>query len=180
LKKIYVVRHCEAVGQSAEAHLTDKGYQQALELYKFFSNIKVDRIISSLYRRALESIKPLAENLNMEIEIESNLKERKLSIHSYSDWLEKLEKTYDDLDLKFEGGESSRDAMKRIVQVIENALHSNSENIVIVTHGNLMSLLLKHYIEDFGFEDWQNLSNPDVYLLDNENNKVTIKRIWKE
>ncbi len=37
---------------------------------------------------------------------------------------------------------------------------------------------LKYYNKDFGFEDWQNLCNPDVFLLKNECTKVTSERLW--
>ncbi|MBW8347990.1 phosphoglycerate mutase family protein [Bacillus sp. IITD106] len=179
MKKIYVIRHCEAEGQLPEAQLTDKGLNQALELCEFFSTIKIDRIIASPYKRAIESIQPLAERLKVEIEIDSKLTERVLSTQNLTDWFEKLRLTFDDIELKFEGGESSLDAMKRIVEVVENIFNSNYKNTIIVTHGNLMSLLLKHFNKDFGFDDWKNLSNPDVYLLKNENNQVTFERIWK-
>lgn len=42
-----------------------------------------------------------------------------------------------------------------------------------------MSLLLNFYNKNFGFEDWQNLSNPDIYLLKNVGNKVIYERLWK-
>lgn len=41
-----------------------------------------------------------------------------------------------------------------------------------------MSLLLKYYNKDFGFEDWNKLGNPDIYLLKTENNEITFERIW--
>jgi 2,3-bisphosphoglycerate-dependent phosphoglycerate mutase len=179
LKKIYLIRHCEAEGQPSEAKLTGRGLKQALELSGFLSDRKIDRIISSPYKRAIQSIQPLARRLTIEIETDELLIERVLSTKNLSDWVEKLKATFDDLELKFEGGESSHDAMKRTVEVVEEVFNSESENTIIVTHGNLLSLLLKYYKKDFGFEDWQNLSNPDVFLLKNEDNKVTIERIWK-
>ncbi|PLS17609.1 histidine phosphatase family protein [Bacillus sp. M6-12] len=179
MKKIYVIRHCEADGQPPEAQLTDRGLKQALDLCEFFANISIERIIASPYKRAIESIQPLAKRLNVEVEIESKLTERVLSTKNFSDWSEKLRTTFDDMELKFEGGESSLDAMNRIVEVVENVFNSNNKNTIIVTHGNLMSLLLKHFNQKFGFNDWKNLSNPDVYLLKNENNKVTSERLWK-
>lgn len=35
-KKIYIVRHCEAQGQSKEANLTEKGFDQAIYVANFF------------------------------------------------------------------------------------------------------------------------------------------------
>lgn len=153
MKKIYIIRHCEADGQSAEAHLTSRGSIQATDLSAFFSTIQVDRIISSPYKRAIDSIQPLAKQLNVEIEIDKRLKERVLSTENLSDWFEKLKTTFDDIDLKFEGGESSKEAMQRVSEVVENIFNSKTKNTIIVTHGNLMALLLKRYIKDFGFEE---------------------------
>lgn len=181
LKNIYLIRHCEAEGQPSEAQLTERGHNQAIQLTEFFSNVKIDRIISSPFTRAIQSIQPLAERLNVEIEINSQLSERVLSTENLPDWFEKLRVSFDELELKFEGGESSQEAMNRIVEVVEAVFNSEAVNTIMVTHGNLMALLLKYFNDDFGFDDWRNLSNPDVFLLTCESsNKVTVKRVWNE
>lgn len=178
-KKIYVIRHCEAVGQSPNAHLTDKGYKQALDLSSFFTPIKVDRMIASPYTRAIDSIQPLAKQLNLHVESDRRLKERILSTENLSDWLGKLENTFEDPELKFEGGKSSSEALKRIVEVVEEVFSENNECTIIVTHGNLMSLLFNYYDKNFGFDNWKSLNNPDVFLLTNENNRIVFKRVWR-
>lgn len=178
-KKIFVVRHSEAEGQPSEARLTDKGVQQAEELAEFFSTIKIDRIVSSPFVRAIHSVKPLAELKQVEVETDERLSERVLSTKVLEDWLEKLQATYSDLDVTFDGGESSREAMARGVSVVEDILDGGADNSVIVTHGNLMSLLLKNYQSDFGFDQWKNLSNPDVFLLEFDEDEVLLKRLWK-
>ncbi|MEO2078549.1 MAG: histidine phosphatase family protein [Bacillus sp. (in: firmicutes)] len=178
-KKIFVVRHCEAEGQPREARLTDKGVQQAAELAEFFSTISIDRIVSSPFVRAIHSVKPLAELKQVEVETDERLSERILSTKVLEDWLEKLQATYNDLDVTFDGGESSREAMARGVSVVEDILDSRADNSVIVTHGNLMSLLLKNYQSDFGFDQWKNISNPDVFLLEFDEDEVLLKRLWK-
>ncbi|WP_306461650.1 histidine phosphatase family protein [Robertmurraya kyonggiensis] len=179
MKNIYLIRHCEAEGQPFETKLTENGIKQAIELENFFVDKQVERIISSPYKRAVQSIQPLAERLNLEIELDNRLTERVLSPKNFPDWYEKLQDTFEDLDLKFEGGESSHEAMNRIVEVIEEVVRGTPDNVVIVTHGNLMSLLLKHLHQDFGFDDWKKLSNPDVYLLKYRNYQTTFERIWK-
>lgn len=164
-KNIYIVRHCQAHGQPAEAQLTEEGFKQAEELARFFSNKPVDGIIASPFLRAIQSVEPLSKAKDLSIEVDDRLAERTLSSVDLPDWMEKLKATYEDLELKFEGGESSREAMDRIVSVVEEAFETDAENIVVVTHGNIMSLLLRNYQESFGFEDWKNLRNPDVFLL---------------
>ncbi|MHA6252771.1 histidine phosphatase family protein [Oceanobacillus sp. CAU 1775] len=179
MKKIYLVRHCEAEGQPPEAKLTENGREQALKLSEFLSKYKVDRIISSPYKRAVDSIHPFAQKRDLEIEINKKLSERILSSENLLDWQDNLRSTFKDLELKFEGGESSQEAMTRIVDVVNDAFSRKTQNTVIVTHGNIMSLLLKHFDDDFGFDEWKKLGNPDVFLLEKEINNVTTQRIWK-
>ncbi|MCM3439616.1 histidine phosphatase family protein [Metabacillus halosaccharovorans] len=179
MKNIYLVRHCEAEGQHPESPLTEIGHIQALELSRYFSHINIHHIISSPYKRAIESIQPLANRLNLKVEVNKNLTERVLSSNNLTDWLDKLKLTYDDMEIKYEGGESSQEAMNRILEIVEEVFENEENNTIIVTHGNLISLLLKHYNNKFGFDDWRNLTNPDVFLLKLENRKVTYKRLWK-
>lgn len=177
LKKIYVIRHCKAEGQPSESPLTEEGFSQAEALSTFFDNVKIERIISSPYKRAIQTVEPLSKRLNLEIELNDELKERVLSNESLSDWLEKLRKTFDNPNLKFAGGESSKEAVNRIVKVVETVFKSNFENTIIVTHGNLMALLLNYYNQQFGFKQWATLDNPDIYLLKADGNEITYERI---
>lgn len=177
MKNIYMIRHCEAEGQAPEAKLTDKGIQQASDLAAFFEKRKVDRIISSPFKRAIQTIQPLADERDIVIEMNHQLSERVLSTRNMPDWYDKLRDTYENLDLKYEGGESSREAVNRVIEVVDEVLKSDAENTIIVTHGGLLSLLLNHYDKNFGFEQWATLRNPDVYLLTSEN-QITFERLW--
>lgn len=178
-KNIYIIRHCEAEGQSSDSPLTKKGFTQANELSDFLTDIKVDRVISSPFLRAIQTIKAFAEKNKLEIETDNRLAERELSSIYFSDWMDKLEATFNDMDLKYKGGESSNEAMNRIVEVVNDIVESNSENTIIVAHGGIISLLLNHYDKNFGFEEWKSLSNPDVYLLRISENDVHYKCLWK-
>jgi 2,3-bisphosphoglycerate-dependent phosphoglycerate mutase len=177
-KKIYLVRHCEAEGQPPEAALTEVGRKQANELAQFFLNKQIDQILSSPYLRAKESIEPLQKELNVELKVDNRLGERVLSNVMLSDWLEKLEKSFTDLDISYEGGESSRVAQDRGVGVIKQVMKQNVENSIIVTHGNLLALILHYFNAEFGFEQWKNLTNPDVYCLHFEKDGLSIERVW--
>ena len=178
-KSIYLIRHCEAEGQPSESQLTEIGFTQANELSDYFNDLKVDMIISSPFLRAIQMIKPFAEKRNVKIGIDSRLSERVLSSTSFPNWLDKLNVTFKDMELKYVGGESSKDAMNRIVQVVDEIIASDLKNTIIVTHGNIMSLLLNNYDKNFGFQEWKSLSNPDVYLLRITKNDVYHKRLWK-
>lgn len=174
---IYLVRHCSASGQEPDAPLTQAGKQQAFSLYEFFRHIPIERIISSDYDRAVESIAPLARMRNLPIETEPKLRERILALEPREDWLALLRRSFKDDSFKLPDAESGFEATHRILSVIQRATESGSPTI-IVTHGNLLALLLQHIDPRFGFETWRTLSNPDVYQLEILEHSFSIKRIW--
>lgn len=176
-KKIYVIRHCEAEGQPSNSPLTERGFKQAEELSDFLSSLEIDSVIASPFLRAIQTIQPFAKEQNIEIEIDSRLTERVLSSNLYPDWMDKLEATFTDMNLKYEGGESSHEAMNRIVDVVNDILQSDYKNTIIVAHGGIIALLLNDYDKVFGFEQWKSLSNPDVYLLSIKKNRAAYKRL---
>lgn len=177
-KNIYVIRHCEAEGQSADAPLTERGFIQAKELSAFLSRIKVDTVISSPFLRAIQTIEPFVKRKNMKMETDSRLTERVLSSTFLPNWMEKLEATFYNMELKYEGGESSIEARNRIVEVVDDIMVNDFKNTVIVAHGGIISLLLNYYDDNFGFEQWKKLSNPDVYHLNISYSDFDVKRIW--
>ena len=179
MKHIYLVRHCEATGQGSECPLTEKGTMQANELAEYFSTISLDRIISSPYKRAVESCKEIAKEKNIDIESDHRLIERVLCNHELLDWKEKLYQSFRNRDLKLAGGESGSEAAQRGGAVIKEVLGGGSNHTLIVTHGNLLTLLLSNFDESYGYETWMKLSNPDVYRLTVNENEINIQRIWK-
>jgi len=183
MKKIIVIRHCSAAGQEASAPLTEVGEVQAQKLKAHFlqKNFQIYRIVASPYDRAVNSLRPLAEALLLPIEINEHLKERVLSDKPLDNWLDLLKQSFDDKQICFEGGESSNEAQDRVMSVLDSELDrmESGQTLLMVTHGNLMALLLNHFNNHFGFDEWRKLSNPDAYLITISNNQNTIERIWE-
>ena len=182
IKKIYFVRHCIADGQHIDSPLTTIGMRQAHLLSIFFSeqDVKIDKIISSPYLRAIESIKPYAEKENIKIEINDRLKERILSEEPIDDWMDVLEQSFRDPDFSLPGGESSNDAINRVNPLLESIFMDKAiEQAIIVSHGNLIALMLKQFTDKFGFDEWKSLNNPDVYLLTRDKMDCSVKCLWK-
>lgn len=103
MKTFYIVRHAKAEGQPFSARLTETGRIQALKLIDFFIGKEINRIYSSPFVRAIETIRPLAQSRNLDIIEESRLGERMLSSILFDDWQEKLKQSFSDFELVFEG-----------------------------------------------------------------------------
>lgn len=177
-KTIYFVRHCSADGQAPHADLTAEGIMQAEKLAVFFKEIEVDRMITSPFVRARMTAKPIADLKGIHYEEDSRLAERTLSSQHLEDWLVKLEQTFLDVHLKFEGGESTEEAMERARKVVDEL--PDDSKVVLVTHGNLMTLLLKSFDDRIGFEEWRALTNPDVYRVQIGGSETHVERVWKD
>lgn len=172
--KVYVVRHCKATGQEAEAALTMAGADQAKALVPFFSQLGIEQIISSPYERAIATVRPFVEASKTPFSLDPSLEERRLG--ECQDWMEDLRRSFDQEHLTFTGGESTYEATLRVRALYDRLPRSKTH--LLVTHGNLMMLLLRSFDkEQFGYEAWNRLSNPDLYLIEDKGGRRDISRI---
>lgn len=176
---IYLVRHAMATGQAAEAPLTAEGRAQAEALAEFLLEAQIGQIVSSPFARARTSITPLSIRLKLEITLDKRLIEAALSTIDDADWLDKLRGTFSDFELSFAGGESSRAATTRAIAALNDALVLDTAPLVVVTHGRLLTLILKHFDSTYGFAEWQNLTTPDVFRLVIKEHESQVERIWQ-
>src|SRR3954449_11423504 len=153
MREMILVRHAAATGQEADAPLTIDGQHQARALDHFLRQFRIDRVICSPFRRAVESIDPFCRCAGLRVETDPRLVERVLSARNLMDWREHLRRSFDDLDYCLEGGESSRTAQERGTSAVRAALASG-ERCVLVTHGNLLALILRSIDATVGFDVW--------------------------
>ena len=176
---LYLVRHCQATGQEPDAPLTPAGAAQARRLAEHLGERGIRRIVSSPFSRARASVAPLAEQLGLTVELDDRFVERVLCGTPIPDWRARLRASFDDLDLCLDGGESSRAAMARGAAALRDAL-AGARPVVVVTHGNLLALLLRHLDGQSGFAAWEALTNPDVFAVTTSPAAARVERIWSE
>lgn len=178
MKRIYLVRHCKAEGQEQTAKLTTEGVAQSHQLADFLDKRDIDYIVTSPFVRAIETIIPFCNRIGMDYSVDNRLEERVLSSKNLDNWMQLLKESYENLDLVFEGGESSREAMIRGMEVIHEVINGPYHNTVVVTHGALMSLVLKYFDSSIGYAEWSELTNPDIYVISYDYQRVEVERIW--
>ncbi len=183
MASLILVRHCEAVGQEPDAPLTDAGQRQARELAAFLSALPVDAIVASAYRRAEQTAEPLADLLHLSVEIDPRLNERILSPCPIDNWRQVVHDSFTDPELSAPGGESANEVLTRAWSALNERLRGPRELPLVVTHGNLLALVLHSIDPGFGYAGWENLSNPDVYRVDDDGDgdgdgMMTYRRLW--
>lgn len=178
MRRLFLVRHCESTGQEASAPLTAVGQTQAVHLADYLTTVGANLLVSSPYTRAQQSLAPCAQRLGLPVETDARLTERVLAAAPLVHWREALQQSFTDLDLVWPGGESSRTAMARGRAAIDTLLARPARTSVVVTHGNLMTLILRSFEARYGFETWERLSNPDVYCLAVHADGIRVSRTW--
>ncbi len=178
-RRFLLIRHCQAVSQAPHAPLTDVGRRQSRDLADFLAERPVDRIVSSTFVRARQSIGPFASRMGLRVELDPRLIERCLSERPIENWQQAIRDSFEDLHLRQPGGESGRAVQKRAWEALEETLAGNPVLPIFVTHGNLISLLLNAVDPGFGYRQWQSLSNPDVFQLEDQGEgQWQFQRIW--
>ena len=181
MKKIIFIRHCKAEmgGVDKERKLDEDGIIQSKSLGKKLSNLLSNnvKVYSSPFTRAIQSITTLKEH-NNKIEVESKTfleeidhgKSKELSKH------EIIKKMWEDENFFIEGHGSQKkhfEGIKQDLDTLMNEFTNGSHDLVLVTHGNLLGIILKFYFKkNFGFDEWKQMSMPDLYILPfDENSK---------
>jgi 2,3-bisphosphoglycerate-dependent phosphoglycerate mutase len=163
---IILLRHCQAVGQEADAPLTENGRIQAEQIAEKLASYPIGKIVSSPFLRAVDSVKPLAERIGLDIEIDVRLRERDLGAPFRIDWRDLLKHSFEDLSFRCGEGETSSEAMDRGREAIQEAIaQEEGRTTVIATHGNLFTLILRSFDSSYGFDYWSKLKNPSLSRL---------------
>jgi 2,3-bisphosphoglycerate-dependent phosphoglycerate mutase len=142
---------------------------------------RVCAIYTSPYQRALETIAPLAERLELPVYLEPGLQERRLGRFSSGDFLQAVEATWHDPCFAHPSGETNAAAQQRGLEVVRRLREQHDgEHVVLSTHGNLMALVMQTFDAAIDYAFWQSLSMPDIYSLDfSQAGKPMIERLWQ-
>ncbi|MHA0040863.1 histidine phosphatase family protein [Deinococcus sp. PEB2-63] len=155
---LLLVRHARAAGQEPDAALTPEGQAGAAALVPALRGLGVTRIVSSPWRRATDTVAPLAEAQGLPVTLDERLTERVLTGVPRADWRDRLRDSFADDTLTLPGGESGAAARERAQAALDT--HRDPAGVtVVVTHGNLLALLL-----GLGNDGWTALRNPDVWI----------------
>ena len=187
MKRIVLIRHGKAAmeGKDHERELDEDGIIQAESLKNKLINLelKSSKIYASPFKRAIQTIKPFSEtNKNVIIYQKKELeeihmpKDQKLTKHQI------IEKMWEDENFKVLDGVSHKDHFNKIKPFLTDIFEkfkSDKDDLVIISHGVLIGLILKFFFKvQFGFNNWKTMTMPDIYFLnfDDNNNFIEMKR----
>jgi len=162
--KILFVRHGESVddiedryGGSADFDLTEKGKNQVTGSAEKIASLgeRFEVILSSPLKRALQSAEIISHELDIEVEVFENLKERNLNGVLTGLTRGEAKKKYPDqveAHSRWEyvdGSERTEDFNARVRNAIKYLLRMRHNSLVAVTHGLFMKTFFKEMFTSF-------------------------------
>lgn len=181
--EILLIRHAHAEWVPDEARpLSPRGRRQAAAVGRLLAPRRPEVVYSSPYRRSIQTVEPLAEALDLDIQPLEGLRERTLAEGPVPDFERAMRESWKDFSCSFPGGETSAVAQDRVWKAFRGLVERHPEGTIAAgTHGNILALLMHRIDPDHHYEFWCSLSWPDVYALTVDRGRVVeIERLWDE
>ncbi len=185
---IYLVRHAESIantrgiyqGQTYDTPLSPLGHKQALALGRYFQNHSIHKIFSSPLKRTLTTAQSVAVHHSVPVIPEPSVIET-----NHGQWegrsKSQIQKLWPEIyimwqnnpgNVTFPGGESFVHTRNRIVNWWK-IVSVSSGNILIVTHDNIIRIILAHLQKVDLNRIWEFPLHPASVTIV-ENNKITL------
>ena len=180
MTNVYFIRHAESdysIRESRIRPLTEKGVSDCSLITEFLSNKDIDIVLSSSYKRTMDTLRGFANQYKFEIQAIEDFREIKgdsgylVRTVDFSTYMRDI---WANFDYRLGDGESLAECQKRNIVALGKTLTQYKEkNIVIGTHGIALSAIINHYDNTFRFEEFMAMAFifPWVVKMSFEENK---------
>ncbi|MCL2218200.1 MAG: histidine phosphatase family protein [Defluviitaleaceae bacterium] len=168
---IYFIRHAEAdntISDSRVRPLTQRGLDDRQLVTDFLADKKIEIVLSSPYKRAIDTIAGFADKHGFEIETIEDFRERASdSVCEYWDsddnrsvfipekFADFSRRQWTDFSYTLSDGECLSEVQARNIAALNQVLERHKDKIIVIgTHGTALSTIINHYDSTYGFEDY--------------------------
>lgn len=165
--ELFMIRHAQshphAEIPNSDWPLSPVGRRQATQLADVLARLELEHVVSSPFKRCLETIGPFVERHGYELDVHEDLRERLLARKLLREFEPVWHRAWTDFEYARPGCESSREAQTRFVSAIHEICETTSHRrIGISSHGNVIGLLAHHIDPSYGREHTESIRNPDI------------------
>lgn len=158
---IYFIRHAEPNYENHDdrlRELTEKGMADRKLVTEYLSDIPVDVVLSSPFKRAVDTVADFAKNYGYEIETLEAFRERKVDSCWIEDFYNFSKRQWEDFDYKLSDGETLREVQNRNISALTEVLtRFSGKTVVVGSHGTALSTVINYFCKDFGFHEFEKI-----------------------
>ena len=139
MTKVYFVRHAEPNYSNHDdklRELSSKGMEDRKLVTQFLADKHIDVVLSSPYKRAVDTVKDFADRYGIEIDMIYDFRERKVDSGWIEDFTSFSKMQWSDFTYKLSDGECLQEVQVRNILALQQVLNKYAEkNIVVGSHG---------------------------------------------
>lgn len=170
MTKVYFVRHAEPNYNNRDdmsRELSAKGMADRELVTQFLSDKNIEVVLSSPYKRAVDTVAHFADSKGLNIEIVDDFRERKVDNIWIKDFAFFSKVQWADFGYKLSDGESLNEVQKRNISALNGILEKyKSKNIAIGSHGTALSTIINYYDKSFGYEDFEKIRTVMPWIVE--------------
>ncbi len=161
MTRVYFVRHAEPNYDNHDdmlRELSPKGMEDRKLVTAFLSDKNIDIVLSSPFKRAVDTVADFAEKEGLPIETIEDFRERRVDSSWIEDFNAFAKKQWSDFDYKLSDGECLGEVQYRNIAALNTVLDKYpGKNIVIGSHGTSLSTIINYYDSSFGYDDFEKI-----------------------
>ena len=178
---IIFVRHADSNRQNHDEllrELSPRGMEDRKRVTEYLSDKKIDAVLSSPFRRAVDTVADFAQKYGFEIGLADGFREREVS-GWLADYPAFVKRQWEDFDYKRPGCESLREAQSRCAAALETVLRRYAgKTVVIGGHGTAISAVVNYFDNSFGWKEFEEIEGVMPWIVELDFDKAgTCKEI---
>lgn len=161
MTELYFVRHAEPNYENHDdrsRELSEKGMADRALVTDFLREKRVEYVLSSPFKRAVDTVKEFADSAGCEVRIVEDFRERRVD----SGWIEDFrgfsKKQWEDFSYKLSDGEALSEVQRRNVEALKQVVRQYKDSVVVIgSHGTALSTIINYFQPRFGFEGFERI-----------------------
>lgn len=184
MTRIFFVRHAEPNYDNHDdrlRELTPRGMEDRKKVTAFLSDKSIDKVISSPFKRAIDTVQDFADKNGLSIELIEDFRERRVDSEWIEDFTAFSRKQWSDFSFKLSDGECLKEVQDRNISALNSVLKKYpGKNIVIGSHGTALCTIINYYDNSFGYDNFEQIKALMPWIVefcfDGAENCIDIKR----
>ncbi len=158
---VYFIRHAEPNYDNHDdmtRELSEKGLKDRTLVTEFLRDKQIDAVLSSPFKRAVDTVQDFAEKHGFEIEVVEDFRERRIDNCWLEDFKGFCKKQWEDFNYKLSDGECLQEVQTRNITALKDVLKRyEGKNLVVGSHGTALSTIINYYDKSFGYTQFEEI-----------------------
>ena len=163
MTNIYFVRHAEPNYNNHDdltRELSAKGMKDRALVTDFLADRQVDVVLSSPYKRAVDTVAHFASLQDLPITTIHDFRERKVDSSWIDDFDAFTRNQWADFNYKLTDGETLAEVQKRNIAALQEVIeHHRGKTVVIGSHGTALSTIVNYFAPQFGIAEFTRIKS---------------------